>query len=97
MTRLSFAAKLGTIRRAAKRGFVGISLCTMTVIAYGLSVWVLGNVHVVEDGQLYRSAKLDRHQLEQVIQRYAIKSILNMRGPTSGEAWYDDELAVSKW
>jgi len=31
-----------------------------------------------------------------VIHRYSIKSILNVRGPAVGEAWYDDEILVAR-
>jgi hypothetical protein len=56
----------------------------------------LGNAHVVDEGKLYRSARLERHQLEQVIRKFGIKSILNVRGEASGESWYENEISLSK-
>jgi protein tyrosine/serine phosphatase len=56
----------------------------------------LGNVHIVDEGKLYRSARLERDQLEQVVRRFGIKSILNVRGEASGESWYENEITLSK-
>jgi hypothetical protein len=47
-------------------------------------------------GKLYRSERLERDQLEQVIRRFGIKSILNVRGEASGESWYENEISLSK-
>lgn len=54
------------------------------------------NIHIVEPGQLYRSAQLDQATLDRVIAEYGIKSILNLRGATPNAAWYTNELSVSK-
>jgi protein tyrosine/serine phosphatase len=80
----------------AKYGLCGLSLAAALLASYGFLVWCLGNVHVVDEGELYRSARLQRSQLEQVIHLYSIKSILNVRGPAVGEAWYDDEILVAR-
>ncbi len=55
-----------------------------------------GNFHVVEAGRYYRSAQLAPADLDRVIRQYGIRSILNLRGPNAGTAWYDGELATSR-
>jgi protein tyrosine phosphatase (PTP) superfamily phosphohydrolase (DUF442 family) len=82
--------------RTAKVGALGVLLVAGSIAFYWGMIRYMGNVHVVEEGRLYRSAQLDKEQFEQVIEKYHIKSILNLRGDNPGETWYDDELAVSK-
>ncbi|ORE97688.1 tyrosine-protein phosphatase [Aurantimonas sp. 22II-16-19i] len=54
-----------------------------------------GNIHAVEPGVVYRSGQLDADQLQQLIDRTHIRSILNLRGANPGEAWYRDEELVA--
>jgi protein tyrosine phosphatase (PTP) superfamily phosphohydrolase (DUF442 family) len=93
----TFAAHLySACGRTAKVGALGVLLVAASIASYCGIIQYLGNIHVVEEGQLYRSGQLDKEQFEQVIERYQIKSILNLRGDNAGETWYDDELAASK-
>ena len=54
-----------------------------------------GNFHAITAGEAYRSAILDRDELEHYIRKYHIKSILNLLGEHPRDAWYREELAVS--
>jgi protein tyrosine/serine phosphatase len=54
------------------------------------------NLHRVLPGELYRSAQLPPDRLEAVIGENGIKSVLNLRGASPGEDWYEGELAASK-
>jgi protein tyrosine phosphatase (PTP) superfamily phosphohydrolase (DUF442 family) len=96
-TSASFASRLWTVcRRTLKlSGFVLLLIAT-AIGSYCGIIGYLGNVRVVDEGKLYRSARLERGQLEQVIRRYGIKSILNVRGAASGESWYENEISLSK-
>ncbi|SFV69530.1 hypothetical protein MNB_SV-3-557 [hydrothermal vent metagenome] len=47
------------------------------------------------DKDLYRSAQLFSFNLPYYIEKYQIKSILNLRGESSKQ-WYQDELRISK-
>jgi hypothetical protein len=40
---------------AAKYGLCGLSLAAALLASYGVLVWWLGNVHVVDGGELYRT------------------------------------------
>ncbi len=64
--------------------------------AYFGSLQFDGNIHVVEPGQLVRSAQLSRAGFARVVRDDSIQSILNLRGPHPGASWYDDEVAVSE-
>ena len=54
-----------------------------------------GNLHAVSEGVLYRSAQPSKTEIDAVVQRYGIKSVLNLRGAHAGQRWYDDEAAES--
>jgi protein tyrosine/serine phosphatase len=79
---LKFLAVCIGLSVASAGGYLGVN-----------QLW--GNIHTVEGGILYRSAQLDKSQFYAVLRSKHIKSILNLRGAHPGEAWYDDELAVS--
>jgi protein tyrosine phosphatase (PTP) superfamily phosphohydrolase (DUF442 family) len=91
------ASRLSRIcKPIVKFGLLSLLLIAASITCYAGIVRYLGNVHVVDEGKLYRSARLERDQLEQVIRRFGIKSILNVRGEASGESWYENEISLSK-
>ncbi|MGQ9812097.1 MAG: dual specificity protein phosphatase family protein [Dissulfurimicrobium sp.] len=55
-----------------------------------------GNFHVITPGEAYRSAQMDRDELEYYITKYGIRSILNLRGENADKPWYVEELDVSR-
>ena len=56
-------------------------------------IYVYGNFHRV-DKDVYRSAQLFSFNMPYYIEKYEIKSVLNLRG-TSKDEWYRDELKIS--
>ena len=54
-----------------------------------------GNFHSITAGEAYRSAQLDRDELEYYLKKYGIKSILNLRGRNPNASWYWEEIEVS--
>ncbi|MEI9477129.1 MAG: dual specificity protein phosphatase family protein [Deltaproteobacteria bacterium] len=54
-----------------------------------------GNFHPITRGEAYRSALLDRDELEHYIKKYEIKSIVNLLGDHPNEPWYREEIEVS--
>ncbi|MCL5023756.1 MAG: dual specificity protein phosphatase family protein [Nitrospirae bacterium] len=54
-----------------------------------------GNFHEITPGEAYRSAQLDRDELEYYIGKFNIKSIVNLRGRNADAAWYKEEIEVS--
>lgn len=70
------------------------------VVAASLSACILAppiiqNVHHVVPGVVVRSAQLSPERLAELIASHKIRSVLNLRGPSPGESWYDDERAVT--
>ena len=54
-----------------------------------------GNVHPVIAGEAYRAAQLSSIDLAQIVQRYGIKTVINLRGANDQQSWYQQELATS--
>ncbi|MCL4490850.1 MAG: dual specificity protein phosphatase family protein [Nitrospirae bacterium] len=54
-----------------------------------------GNFHAITPGEAYRSAQLDRDELEYYIKKHNIRSILNLRGENPDAQWYTEEKQVS--
>ena len=82
--------------RSLKIGVVAIGLTGGSIGSYWGVVQYNGNFHAVTEGSLYRSAQLDKGEIEQAVREHGIRAILNLRGAHPGEAWYDDEVAVSQ-
>lgn len=60
-------------------------------------IWYLeeqGNFHPITPGEAYRSAQLDQDELEFYIGKYAIRSVINLRGMHDDEKWYRDEIEI---
>lgn len=73
------------------------------LIAAALFVWPLweighiylaGNIHEVIPGKLYRGAQPSARSLESLIDRYGIRTVLNVRGCCYPDAWYLAEAEV---
>ncbi|MBN9075102.1 MAG: hypothetical protein BGN87_03240 [Rhizobiales bacterium 65-79] len=54
---------------------------------------ITGNFHTVVPGELYRSGQLGPARLAQYVHRYAIRTVINLRGHNPGKKWYHDEVA----
>jgi len=72
-----------------------ILLFALALPAYFTYNFNTGNFHAITAGEAYRSAQLDKKQLEYYSNKYKIASILNLRGTEPGSKWYKDELEVS--
>lgn len=87
------------LRTAAKWAAVTVASTVLGLaLATGITWWAIegdGNVHVVETGVIVRSAEPSAQRLEEAAHRYGIRSVVNLRGPNAGRAWYDEELAAS--
>ncbi len=55
-----------------------------------------GNFHVVTKNELYRGAQMDNDELSYYLNKYHIKSVLNLRGKSPDAQWYKDEIKISK-
>ncbi len=63
---------------------------------FALFAWVTGiNFHVVEPGELYRSAQLSPLELKAFIRLYGIKTVVNLRGVEKRPWYYGEQQATS--
>jgi len=83
------------MRRGLK---IAALLFLLTVlVAGGFISYMLAtdNFHTITPGEAYRSAQLDRDELEYFIKKYNIRSIVNLRGENLNKPWYREEAQVS--
>jgi protein tyrosine/serine phosphatase len=76
---------------------IAIVLLTVGLSAGGWALYlqIVGNVHAVTPGVVYRSAQLNGERLADTLKKYKIKSVINLRGDNVDEDWYTDELKVA--
>ena len=71
----------------------------VVVVCVGSSYFIYmeeqGNFHPITESEAYRSAILDRDELENYVKEYNIKSIVNLLGEKAKETWYQEEIEVS--
>lgn len=72
-----------------------VAIGSLFVLAgYILYLLSIDNFHEVVLGQLYRSGQMDGTRLSDVIRRYDIKCVLNLRGENTNAGWHQAELAT---
>ena len=54
------------------------------------------NFHTLVEGEAYRSAQPSPEEIRSYFVQHKIATILNLRGPSPGSPWYDDELRTAK-
>jgi protein tyrosine/serine phosphatase len=90
---------LGLGREVMRASRTWLAICLVCIPAfpgiYWLDLQVEGNFHAVVDRQIYRSRQLSPGQLATLVQRYKIRSVLNLRGANKGDRWYQDEIRTS--
>jgi protein tyrosine phosphatase (PTP) superfamily phosphohydrolase (DUF442 family) len=98
--RAAFVARLRPMRetpRIRPRALIrGMAIGALICVVVQMIQFLLGdNLHTVQPGRVYRSSQLSPTRLHQVIDRYHIQTIVNLRGPCPEFAWYQDECRVS--
>ena len=78
--------------------FIAAFLLSLLILNAGYFLYMeeQGNFHAITPSVAYRSAQLDRDELEYYIKKYNISSILNLRGKNPDKSWYKEEMEVSK-
>ena len=92
-----------TVRLSRRRLIRVAGGASLGVAATLLGLWTLpgvralvgSNLHSVIPDQVLRSGQLSEAELERVVRRHAVRSIINLRGSHPGESWYDTERAVA--
>ncbi len=67
----------------------------LAVAAQALNIFMAGNFHEVLPGQVYRSAQLPPDELESLLRRRGVRTVVNLRGCAPGFDWYDAECRVT--
>lgn len=67
----------------------------LAILAFQQVLRITGNFHTVVADQFYRSSQLSPAALKGYVQRYGVKTIVNLRGAAPGKKWYDDEKQVA--
>jgi protein tyrosine/serine phosphatase len=83
-------------RRFRLTFFIIISILLLLSISYILYFEEQGNFHTITPGEAYRSAQLDRDELQYYIKKYNIKSILSLRADNPNADWYREEIKTCK-
>jgi protein tyrosine/serine phosphatase len=78
------------MKRLGRIAIISVVLLVAAGAWLGLQ-YLTGNVHEVIVGQFYRSGQLSGNGFANVIERYKIKTVLNLRGE-SHRQWYQDEV-----
>ena len=84
----------GLPRVAGRAGLAAAAILIGLWALPGVRALVGDNVHLVIPDQVLRSGQLSGPELERVIERHSIRSVINLRGSHPGEPWYDSERAV---
>jgi protein tyrosine phosphatase (PTP) superfamily phosphohydrolase (DUF442 family) len=69
------------------------------LLAVAAQVWYIclgGNFHTVIPGRVYRGAQPSPEQLETVVKRYGIRTVVNLRGHNRNDTWYHEESATAR-
>ncbi len=62
---------------------------------WALSLRLTGNIHIVAEGKVWRSAQLSPDSLKRVLSDHGIKTVINLRGNHPEEEWYRAERAAT--
>jgi hypothetical protein len=77
---------------------LALALAAVALLPVGVEAYrvVFGaNVHTVLPGRVYRCAQPSGDDLDHLIARYHIRSVINLRGACDGVAWYADECRAT--
>ncbi len=83
-------------KRIARRAGIGAGFFALAGLSYLVTLQLAGNFHTVIAGELYRSAQPSAKDIALYKEKYGIRSIVNLRGESTGADWYDAEVAQSE-
>jgi protein tyrosine/serine phosphatase len=82
--------------RSARRKYVLPLIPIILALSLFIAVSQYHNFHVVTDSVVYRSKQLNQQSFAFYINKFKIKSVLNLRGVRKSSGWYQDEIDVMK-
>ena len=108
----AFAAPQTDLRKPKskiKRGAAVALVLLVCLLVFAMYIGFFGgNVHVVQAGRVYRSAqltgvgiqsetaRLSGHGLADVLEKYRIRTVINLRGKSDDANWYSAETAICR-
>src|SRR5438270_7149991 len=82
-----------TLRGALIRGcLTGLCLCLLVEVG---NLLFACNAHVVIPGAIYRSSQPSGNDLEWLVRKYGIRTVINLRGGREQQQWYRDECRAA--
>lgn len=84
------------LKRTLRWSGLAILLVAISVGTYVGYLQLSGNFSPVVVGEVYRSAQPNRASLANYVKQYGIKSIINLRGESTGTPWYDEEVETAR-
>ena len=76
---------------------VALTVLAVALLALAVPVWQYfpgHNFRAVEQGAFYGSRQMSGAALSAAMEKYGIRTVVNLRGMNSGSPWYDEEVAV---
>jgi protein tyrosine/serine phosphatase len=83
------------VKKSLRYSALALVLVASPPLGWVAFLQLTGNVHTVEPHLLYRSAQLSADDLEALVRREGIVTVLNLRGAAPGEPWYVEELRAT--
>jgi hypothetical protein len=87
------ASRRWSARRLVQGALVGILLAAAVQL---FQVTLGGNFHEVIAGDVYRSAQPTAQELQTLIRRYQIRTVVNLRGDNAEDDWYWEEKRTAE-
>lgn len=85
------------IRRAFARKLTIAVMAVIAIAGSALAATHLNdNFHAIVKGEAYRSAQPSADEIRAYREKYHIATIINLRGKSDGQAWYDAEVRTAK-
>ena len=85
----------GKFARWGRRALAAPLILTVALSIYVVATIYRANFHVVVNGEAYRSGQMNAGELTHTIQKYGIKSVLNLRGENLATKWHQTEIATA--
>ncbi len=88
---------MGSFKKSNKIYFIAVGILSLILGYYFLPWRYLGdNFYEVIPGKYYRSGRMKAESLENKIQQYHIKTIINLEGRRPGKESYEREVSIGK-
>src|SRR4051812_27720881 len=75
---------------------IGLFILAMPFLPEVVHVTLGSNFHTVVAQRLYRAGQPSAASLDSTLRAYAIRTVINLRGPNDGQDWFEEEKAVAQ-